>query len=86
MIENEEATPTHHVPQVRVVTAPSCGAAVPTQPAAATAAEAGGRRGWASVGAVALGAFVIVLGLTVLVSNAVVAAGISGGMVVGLPA
>jgi predicted MFS family arabinose efflux permease len=65
MIENEEATPTHHAPRVRVVTASSCSAAVPTQPAAAraaaAAAEPGSRRGWASVGAVALGAFVIVM-------------------------
>ncbi|GAB3975433.1 hypothetical protein GCM10029978_059550 [Actinoallomurus acanthiterrae] len=65
MIENEEATPTHHAPQVRVVTASSCTAAVPTQPAAArtgvAAEEPGSRRGWASVGAVALGAFVIVM-------------------------
>jgi len=65
MIENEEATPTHHAPQVRVVTASSCTAAVPIQPAAAraaaAAAERGSRRGWASVGAVALGAFVIVM-------------------------
>jgi predicted MFS family arabinose efflux permease len=65
MIENEEATPTHHAPQVRVVTSSSCTAAVPTQPAAARAAAAaakpGSRRGWASVGAVALGAFVIVM-------------------------
>jgi predicted MFS family arabinose efflux permease len=38
---------------------------VPTQPAAAraaaTAVQAGSRRGWASVGAVALGAFIIVM-------------------------
>lgn len=65
MIENEEATPTHRAPRVRVVTASSCTAAVPTQPEAArdaaTAAEPGSRRGWASVGAVALGAFVIVM-------------------------
>jgi predicted MFS family arabinose efflux permease len=65
LIENEEATLTHHAPHVRVVTASSCAAAVPTQPAAvraaATAAEPGSRRGWASVGAVALGAFVIVM-------------------------
>jgi hypothetical protein len=65
LIENEEATLTHHTPHVRVVTASSCAAAVPTQPAAArvaaTAAEPGSRRGWASVGAVALGAFVIVM-------------------------
>ncbi|MEV4293773.1 MFS transporter [Microbispora rosea] len=65
MIGNEEATPTRHAPQVRVVAASSCAAAVSTQPAAvraaATAAGPGSRRGWASVGAVALGAFVIVM-------------------------
>ncbi|HEY2056552.1 MAG TPA: MFS transporter [Solirubrobacterales bacterium] len=51
-------------PPVRVVTATSCATAVPTQPAtvcAAALAEPGSRRGWASVGAVALGAFVVVM-------------------------
>ena len=65
MIANEKVTPTHYAPRVRVVAASSCAAAVPTQPAAArataTAAEPGSRRGWASVGAVALGAFVVVM-------------------------
>jgi predicted MFS family arabinose efflux permease len=65
MIEPEEATPTHHASQVRVVTASSCTAAVPIEPAALGAAAAttgpGSRRGWLSVGAVALGAFVIVM-------------------------
>src|SRR3954471_6379775 len=62
MIDNEEATPTHHAPQVRVVTSSSCTGAVPNKPAAAGAAAGpGSRRGWASVGAVALGAFVIVM-------------------------
>ncbi|MEV4175406.1 MFS transporter [Nonomuraea sp. NPDC049709] len=67
MLENEEPTLTHHAPQMRVVTASSCTAAVrvPAQSAAARAAaagaEPGSRRGWASVGAVALGAFVIVM-------------------------
>lgn len=68
MIENEETTPTHHAPRVRVVTASTCTAAVPTQPAAArdavpavSAATPGSRRGWAAVGAVALGAFVLVM-------------------------
>src|SRR4051794_27283741 len=65
MIENAAATPTHHAPQVRVITSSSCTAAVPTQPAAAgaaaAAAEPGSRRGWSSVGALALGAFVIVM-------------------------
>ncbi|MEU1623090.1 MFS transporter [Streptomyces sp. NPDC005722] len=52
---------------MRVVTASSCAAAVPTQPAAARTSsrtpvtEPGSRRGWASVGAVALGAFVVVM-------------------------
>jgi predicted MFS family arabinose efflux permease len=65
MTETKEGTPTHRAPPVRVVAAPSCAAAVPAQPAAArgaaTAAEPGSRRGWASVGAVALGAFVVVM-------------------------
>jgi predicted MFS family arabinose efflux permease len=65
MTEPEEATPTHHASQVRVVTASSCTAAVPIEPAAVRAAtatvEPGSRRGWSSVGAVALGAFVIVM-------------------------
>lgn len=65
MTETKEGTPTHRAPRVRVVAAPSCAAAVPAQPAAAraaaTAAEPGSRRGWASVGAVALGAFVVVM-------------------------
>lgn len=65
MIENEEATTTHPASQVRVVTASSCTAAVPIQPAAVRAAATGGkpgsRRGWASVGAIALGAFVVVM-------------------------
>src|SRR4051795_8173721 len=65
MIKNEEATPIYHAPRVRVVTSSSCTAVVPTQPAAAraafTAAAPGSRRGWSSVGAVALGAFVIVM-------------------------
>jgi predicted MFS family arabinose efflux permease len=60
MIETEESTPAHGAPGVRVVTASSCAAAVPTQPAV-TAAKPGSRRCWASVGAVALGAFVIVM-------------------------
>src|SRR3954471_2895298 len=62
MIDNEEATPTHHAPQVRVVTSSSCTGAVPNKPAAAGAAAGpGSRRGWLSVGAVALGAFVVVM-------------------------
>lgn len=62
MTETEQATPTHHPSPVRVVTASSCTVAVPIEPAAVRAApEPGGRRGWLSVGAVALGAFVIVM-------------------------
>jgi predicted MFS family arabinose efflux permease len=62
MSEAEEATPTHHVSQVRVVGSSSCTAALPIEPSAALpAVEAGSRRGWSSVGAVALGAFVIVM-------------------------
>lgn len=67
MTETKHSTPTRHAPQMRIVTASSCSAAVPCQPAAARAstqtavAEPGSRRGWASVGAVALGAFVVVM-------------------------
>ncbi|WUD70610.1 MFS transporter [Streptomyces sp. NBC_00510] len=67
MTETKYSTPTHHAPQMRIVTAASCSAAVPCQPAAARAsaqtpvAEPGSGRGWASVGAVALGAFVVVM-------------------------
>ncbi|GAA5142940.1 MFS transporter [Pseudonocardia adelaidensis] len=65
MTESEHTTPIQRAPRVRVVATSSCSAAVPTQPAAvraaATAAEPDSRRGWASVGAVALGAFVIVM-------------------------
>jgi predicted MFS family arabinose efflux permease len=65
MIDNEEATPTTPTAQVRLVTASSCTAAIVTQPVArrrATAIESPGSwRGWASVGAVALGAFVLVM-------------------------
>lgn len=68
MTETEEGTPTHRAPRARVVAASSCAAAVPTRPEAAhatalaaTAAEPESRRGWVSVGAVALGAFVVVM-------------------------
>src|SRR6201990_1108429 len=61
MIEAPQAPPK----PVRVVTGSSCGAAVPTECAAAraapTAAESDSSRGWLSVGAVALGAFVVVM-------------------------
>jgi predicted MFS family arabinose efflux permease len=56
-----EASPT----PVRVVAGSSCAAAVPTEcaadRAAATAAESDASRGWLSVAAVALGAFVVVM-------------------------
>jgi predicted MFS family arabinose efflux permease len=62
---SEAATTTRRAPRVRVITAPSCSGAVPTEPAiaraAATAAEPGSRHAWASVGAIALGAFVVVM-------------------------
>ena len=65
MAENKEATLPHSAPRVRVVAASSCAAAVPTRPAAvcaeAAAAEPRIRRLWLSVGAVALGAFVLVM-------------------------
>jgi predicted MFS family arabinose efflux permease len=65
MIENEEAAPVSLAPEVRVISAASCTAAVATQPSASQAAvtttNPDSKRGWASVGAVALGAFVIVM-------------------------
>lgn len=65
MIENDEATPRPHASPVRVISASSCTAAVRTRSAggraAASAAEPSSTRGWASVGAVALGAFIIVM-------------------------
>jgi hypothetical protein len=65
MTELEEATPTHHAAPVRVVAASSCAGPVPLEPpvvrAAATAAQSRSGRGWLSVGALALGAFVIVM-------------------------
>jgi predicted MFS family arabinose efflux permease len=48
--------------RVRTVTASSCSAAVPIAPATThQTLDPGSRRGWASVGAVALGAFIIVM-------------------------
>src|SRR4051794_39728912 len=68
MTEPEEATPTRVALQPRVITASSCTVAVPIEPAivggvagSATAVAPGRRRGWSSVGALALGAFVIVM-------------------------
>jgi predicted MFS family arabinose efflux permease len=65
MTETREVTPAHRASRVRVVAASSCAAAVRARPAAvgdaAVAAEPGSGRGWASVAALALGAFVIVM-------------------------
>ena len=65
MVENQEATQPHSARGVRVVAGSSCAAAVPTRPAVvcaeAAAAEPGIRRLWLAVGAVALGAFVLVM-------------------------
>jgi predicted MFS family arabinose efflux permease len=65
MTETEGGTPTRRATQVRVVSASSCAAAVPIQPAVArtavTALEPGSKRGWAAVGAIALGAFIVVM-------------------------
>ena len=65
MAETKEATPPRGKPNVRVVAGSSCAAAVPTRPAAvcaeAAAAEPRIKRLWLSVGAVALGAFVLVM-------------------------
>ena len=47
--------------QVHVVSTSTCAGALPLPPAAAIAAAPGIARGWASVGAVAFGAFVIVM-------------------------
>lgn len=60
MTETEGGAPTRRATQVRVVATSSCAGAVPTQPAAA-AVQAGSKRNWAAVGAIALGAFVIVM-------------------------
>jgi predicted MFS family arabinose efflux permease len=58
----EEAKSADDTAQVRLLTGSSCGAAVSTAPSGAGGASAAeGRRGWASVAAVALGAFIIVM-------------------------
>jgi predicted MFS family arabinose efflux permease len=58
----EEARPADGPSRARTVTALSCSAAVPLAPATTRQTlEPGSRRGWASVGAVALGAFIIVM-------------------------
>jgi predicted MFS family arabinose efflux permease len=56
----DEAKSADDTAQVRLLTGSSCGAGVPTAPSGAGGAS-GGRRGWASVAAVALGAFIIVM-------------------------
>ncbi|MFI5615597.1 MFS transporter [Amycolatopsis sp. NPDC051903] len=65
MTETEGETPTRRATQVRVVSTSSCAAAVPIQSgsarAAVTAAEPGSKRGWVAVGAIALGAFIVVM-------------------------
>ncbi|RSD09211.1 MFS transporter [Amycolatopsis eburnea] len=65
MPENERGTLPRRATQVRVISTSSCAAAVPIQPAAtsvaATGSEPGSRRGWAAVGAIALGAFIVVM-------------------------
>lgn len=65
MTERVGTTQTHHATRVRIVAASSCAAAVPIEPVtarpAATDAQTGSTRGWASVAAIALGAFVIVM-------------------------
>ncbi|MEV6904799.1 MFS transporter [Amycolatopsis sp. NPDC051372] len=65
MTETEGGTPTRRATQVRVVSTSSCAAAVPIQSgaerAAVTAVQPGSKRGWAAVGAIALGAFIIVM-------------------------
>lgn len=65
MTETEGGTPPPSAPRVRVVSTSSCAAAVPIHPAAASAAvtvaEPANRRGWAAVGAIALGAFIVVM-------------------------
>jgi predicted MFS family arabinose efflux permease len=65
MTEAEGGTPPRRATQVRVVSTSSCAAAVPIRPAAAPAAvtvvEPGSSRGWAAVGAIALGAFLVVM-------------------------
>lgn len=68
MTEDKGSTQRPVAPRVRVVAGSSCAAAVSTQPVdardavrAGAVGECGGGRGWASVGAVALGAFVVVM-------------------------
>ncbi|MEU8735543.1 MFS transporter [Streptomyces tendae] len=64
MTEAKESKQPRPTPPVRVITASSCAAAVPTRPRTTRTAanDAGSSRGsWASVGAVALGAFVVVM-------------------------
>lgn len=65
MTETEGETPTRRATQVRVVSTSSCAAGVPVHSGSARAAvaavEPGSRRGWVAVGAIALGAFIVVM-------------------------
>jgi predicted MFS family arabinose efflux permease len=65
MTESDEVSPAPPAPYIRVLTATSCAAAVPVERAAVTADDStpgpGNKQGWASVGALALGAFIIVM-------------------------
>ncbi|MET7995683.1 MFS transporter [Amycolatopsis sp. NPDC005232] len=65
MTDAEGETPGRHARHVRVLSTSSCAAAVPIQPAAVraavTIAEPRSKRGWAAVGAIALGAFIVVM-------------------------
>jgi predicted MFS family arabinose efflux permease len=64
MFENEQGISTDCPKQVRVVSTSTCAAVLATPPVACDAviaAEPESRRGWASVGAIAFGAFVIVM-------------------------
>ncbi len=64
MTETEKDTQAHRAPPVRVITASSCAAAVSTSPPVSHTAASGAelrKGGWGAVGAVALGAFVVVM-------------------------
>lgn len=65
MTKVNDAVRLHRTRKLGVVATPSCAAVVPLTPDAAQAAPSSGRlgpaRGWLSVGAVALGAFVLVM-------------------------
>ncbi|WP_432855692.1 MFS transporter [Amycolatopsis sp. CA-161197] len=65
MTETEGEMSTRAATRVRVVSTSSCAAAFPIQPGSAGAAvatvEPGSKRGWVAVGAIALGAFIVVM-------------------------